>query len=538
MSGRRVLVVGSGPSGVHFAQTALQKGYEVTMLDVGHQGVRHVLPTARFDQLKEQLEDPAAFFLGPAYEGVLLPGLDREYYGIPPSKDYVFKAPPGFGYSAAGFEPLFSFAQGGLAEAWTAGCYPFNAKEITDFPFPYEELAPYYGEVARRIGITGEADDLARFMPVHDHLLPPIPFDSHSAALVRAYGRKRTLLNGTLGAYVGRTRVATLTRDQDGRQACANLGRCLWGCPIGALYTPSETLRALQREPGFRYMAGYEALHFTVGENGRVTGLVTQPADGGDRRTLPVEQLALAAGTLSTATIVLRSVRVATGERLRLEGLMDNRQVLVPFLNLRRLGQPSDETAYQYHLLGLGLESPDPREYVHGQITTLKTALMHPIIQQLPFDLRTSLLVARATHSALGVVNVNFHDTRRTDNWLDLEESGADAPPRLRIHYAPAPDEPARLHAGLSRVRKALWHLGCIVPPGMQHVRPMGASVHYAGVFPMAQSGGRWTTDPHCRSREFPNLLLVDGATFPFLPAKNLTFTLMANATRVAAQAL
>ena len=72
----------------------------------------------------------------------------------------------------------------------------------------------------------------------------------------------------------------------------------------------------------------------------------------------------------------------------------------------------------------------------------------------------------------------------------------------------------------------------------MQHVRPMGASVHYAGVFPMTANGRRWATDAHCRSREFPNLLLVDGATFPFLPAKNLTFTLMANATRVATEAL
>jgi hypothetical protein len=294
----------------------------------------------------------------------------------------------------------------------------------------------------------------------------------------------------------------------------------------------------LQRSAGFQYFGGYEALHFTVAENGKVTTVVARPVDGGATRAFPVEHLALAAGTLSTATIVLRSVRVATGENVRLTGLMDNRQVLVPFLNLRMLGQPFNAGTYQYHLLGLGLETPDPSEYVHGQITTLKAALMHPIIQQLPFDLRTSLLVARATHSALGLVNINFHDRRRDQNWLELEDSGEDSPRRLRIRYVPDADEPARLRAALSRVRRVLWHLGCIVPPGMQHVRPMGASVHYAGVLPMARDGGRWTTDAHCRSREFPNLFLVDGTTFPFLPAKNLTFTLMANATRVAAEVL
>jgi choline dehydrogenase-like flavoprotein len=171
---------------------------------------------------------------------------------------------------------------------------------------------------------------------------------------------------------------------------------------------------------------------------------------------------------------------------------------------------------------------------VHGQITTLKTALMHPVIQALPFDLRTSLAITRLTHSAIGVVNVNFHDTRRTGSFLALEEPAGGAVARLRIRYSPPEDEPPRMRAALRTIHRLLRTLGCLVPPGMQRVRPMGASVDYAGVFPMSRGGGRWTTTEHCESREFPNLLLVDGATFPFLPAKNLTFTLMANAVRVA----
>jgi hypothetical protein len=49
------------------------------------------------------------------------------------------------------------------------------------------------------------------------------------------------------------------------------------------------------------------------------------------------------------------------------------------------------------------------------------------------------------------------------------------------------------------------------------------------------------TKAPHsatadCQSSEYGNLHFVDGTTFPALPAKNLTFTLMANAVRVAAR--
>jgi len=65
----------------------------------------------------------------------------------------------------------------------------------------------------------------------------------------------------------------------------------------------------------------------------------------------------------------------------------------------------------------------------------------------------------------------------------------------------------------------------------------MGASVHYAGTLPMSNESEPWTTDGHGQSREFPGVHLVDGSSYPFLPAKNITFTLMANASRIAAEA-
>jgi choline dehydrogenase-like flavoprotein len=532
-----VLVVGSGPSGVHFAETALDMGYDVTMVDVGRQASGAELPEARFDQLKDQLADPVGYFLGNSYEGAVLPDFDREYYGIPPSKQYAFEDPARFVRSSDGFEPLFSFARGGLAQAWTAGCYPFTDAELADFPFGYDRIGPHYDEIAGRIGVTGEPDDLAPFMPVHANLLSPIPLDVHSAFLVEAYGRKRRVLNEKFGAYLGRTRVATLTEDRGNRHACTRLGRCLWGCPRAALYTPSETLSSLQAHSRFTYLGGVEALRFTF-DGARATSLEVRDCASGERKSLPIGRLALAAGTLSTSQLVLRSIRAGTGQRLRLNGLMDNRQVLVPFLNLRMLGRPYDPASYQYHLLGMGLVSDTPKTYVHAQITTLKTALMHPIVQQLPFDLRTSLTIARLTHSALGVVNVNLHDSRRPTNWVEIEEAPADTA-RLVIRYEPDPEEPGRLAAAIGRIGRALRRLGCILPPGMKHVRPMGASVHYAGLLPMSVSdAGPWTTDPAGRLRALPNVIIADGATFPFLPAKNLTFTLMANASRVAREAL
>ena len=529
-----IVIVGSGASGVHFALTALEKGREVLMLDVGRAGPAPVLPHASWLQLKDSLADPVGYFLGDRFEAVCYPGGRGEYYGLPPTKNYIFSDVPQFRQQATGFAPLVSFAEGGLAEAWTGGVYPFNDAELADFPFTWSDISPYYDVVADRIGISGAIDDLARFMPAHRHLMPPLRLDQHSSVLLDAYGRQRRSLNERLRCYVGRSRLATISHDRNSRQACTYTGRCLWGCPSGSLYTPAITLEACRRFPGFRHARGKYVRHFAIDRQRRVSADVVEDIAGGDVEEVAVETLVLAAGTLSTTRIFLESVYRATGECVTLGGLMDNRQILVPFANLAMLGRSYDPATYQFHQLGLGLEGVTAREYVHGQITTLKTALIHPIVQQLPFDLKTSLAIFSYLHAALGLVNINLRDTRRDGNTARLEPGAGSQPAKLLLRYEPDAEEPERVRRAVRQVKRVLRALNCFVPPGMTHVRPMGASVHYAGLLPMSSKRTPWTTSAHGQSHDFEGLFIADGSTFPFLPAKNLTFTLMANAARVA----
>jgi choline dehydrogenase-like flavoprotein len=528
-----IVVVGSGASAVHFALTVLQKGRDVLMLDVGRTRPASVMPEASWAQLKATLSDPVGYFLGERFEAVLFPGGRREYYGFPPSKNYVFSDLPQFRHASAGFEPLVSFAQGGLAEAWTGGVYPFNEAELSDFPFSQSDLSSYYDLVADRIGISGTVDDLARFMPVHQHLLPPLELDEHSSVLADAYLRRRSIINDRLGCYIGRSRIATISRDRHARRACSNLGRCLWGCPSGSLYTPSMTLEDCRRFPGFRYASGVFVRRFLLDGQRRIKAVFVEDLASGRREEVEAETLVLAAGALATTRIFLESVYHATGETVTLGGLMDNRQILVPFVNLSMLRRPYNPDSYQYHQLGLGIEGATPREYIHGQITTLKTALIHPIVQKLPLDLRTSLAIFRNVHAALGVVNINLHDTRRGENTITFDP-GTKTEANLRMHYQPAAGEAKRMRSAIKQVRRVLRALNCLVPPGMTHVRPMGGSVHYAGLLPMSTTKAPWTTSAYGQSHDFDNLFIADGTTFPFLSAKNLTFTLMANASRIA----
>lgn len=529
-----ITVVGSGASGVHFALSALHKGHRVRMLDVGKTGPAAMRPEDSFTQLKENLANPIDYFLGSDFASVVYPDRSAEFYGFPPGKDYIFEPVPQYQIEAREFAPLSSFARGGLAEAWTGGSYPFNDAELSQFPFGYEDLAPFYEAIARRIGITGAKDDLADFIPMHDELTEPLRLDPHSVQLMRSYARRRDALREGQRCHMGHARLAVLTQDRDDRHACAYLGRCLWGCPISALYTPQVTLEECRRHPNFEYVPDVYVSHFTYGDDRRIESVRFEHLDGGEPETQAVEALVLAAGALASTRLYLESIYHATGRVERLTGLMDNRQILLPFVNLSRIGKPSDPDVYQYNQVALGLEEAAPEEYIHCLVTTLSTALIHPIVQGVPFDLRTSLRLFKNVHAALGLVNVNLHDRRRDESYVTLEPDGAGGRPRLVVAYSTPDGERRRLRTTIRRMKRALRTLGCIVPPGMAHVRPMGASVHYAGTLPMSEREQPRTVAPDCRSHDFENLYLVDGATFPFLPAKNITFTLMANAARVA----
>ncbi len=529
------MVVGSGASGVHFALTALERGHEVTLLDFGNDRPVPPLASATFDQLKTDLPDPASYFLGEHGEGVVYPSTSASYYGYPPSKQYVFETPRGFDVSTTAMEPRFSFARGGLAEAWTGGVYAYNRDDLGQYPISYDEMERYYAIVADRIGIGAVRDDLEQFIPYSDRYREPLPFDRHSQWLWDRYHARRDRLHATHGFYLGRSRVATLSRAHGTRKGCDQLGRCLWGCPNESIYSPRHTLRDCLTHARFTYVPGVLVDHFEYGDGGGVTRVVARRVADNARVTFEGDEFALAAGALTSSRIVLESLYRRTGVIAAMPGLMDNLQIHVPFLTPAMIGTAVNTAAYQFHHLAFGVTRPDPLDYVHGQITTLKSALIHPIVHTLPLDLRGAIGTFRALRAGLGVANVNLADRRRDDSLVTLRvREGAERETALVVRYTEDAAEQARMESAVGSVKRALGAMGCFVPPGMTRVLPRGTSVHYAGTMPMSATPGQFTCGRDGRSHVFRNLFIADGASLPFLPAKNHTFTLMANATRIA----
>ncbi len=525
-----VTIVGSGAGGVHAALTLLKKGYKVKMLDVGFQSSSDSIKKT-YLELKEKLQDPVDFFLGRDFESVVSPENCEDIYGFPPNKQYIFKHPSYFDFKCEGFEPMFSFAQGGLAEAWTGGSYAYNDVDLKEYPFDYKDIKPFYEEVAQRMGLMGSDDDLSQFIPYHENILKPIRFDEHSDLLNKRYLKKREKLNKK-GLFMGRSRVSLLSSPKGDRAAYNYSGRVMWGCPYDSFYVPSITLKECLKYSNFEYIKGIYVNHFNYEDN-KISKLVGFDMQTGDSVKFTVDKIILAAGTLSSGKIFMESLYRQDKKLIKLKGLMDNRQILVPFVNISLIGKPYNPNNYQYHQLAVGITTPDERDYIHGQVTTLKTALMQAVLQTMPADYRTAIYVSKTLHSALGVANINLNDTSREDNYLTLEPNRELKRNTLSIKYRVRKEEDFLYKYSLKKMSSLLMSLGCIVPPGQSRVRPMGASVHYSGTFPMKKEGGTLTVDENCKSRDFTNLYFADGSSFPYLPSKNLTFTIMANAVRI-----
>jgi choline dehydrogenase-like flavoprotein len=83
----------------------------------------------------------------------------------------------------------------------------------------------------------------------------------------------------------------------------------------------------------------------------------------------------------------------------------------------------------------------------------------------------------------------------------------------------------------------ALRSLGLWTLPMLIQKPVTGHAIHYAGTLPMAEAPGRYQCNPAGRLAGTRRVYVADSACFSALPAKNMSFSMMANAMRIATAA-
>jgi len=525
-----VIVVGSGPSGVAAASPLAGAGMRVLLLDGGLRRDERLVPRGTYHDIRRNDPEQWRLFLGPNLEGLRDEG--------PPSPK--FSAPAGR-FSFVGFERaerivargltvVGSLARGGLSNIWGAGIAVFEDKDLAGFPLSAGDLRPAYERVAQRMGVTGfGADDLGSALDDEMPSLAPVEPAQNARRLLERYRRRRAAVNA-LGVCLGRPRVALLTEERPGRQACNRCDMCLWGCARESIWSAAHDLPELTAYANLDYRPGHLVQGIAPVEGGYRLAVRRDEA-GADpaRLEFRARRVVLAAGTLVTTRLAMDLLgHYDTPVRLlnapgagfalclpeRIGSALATHEFSMAHVSFRTVGDAADGSRDSY-----------------GNLFPASGLPAAMIVERMPLSRPGAVRLFRYLQPALLLGNC-FLPGHYSDNTARLERDGA-GQPHLVVQGGTSADLPGRLDDVRRRLGAALRKLGAFLLPGsFTPIRP-GEDLRYSGTLPMRENPGPAESAISGELHGAPGLYSVDLSVFPVMPAKHHTLTMMANADRV-----
>ena len=424
-----------------------------------------------------------------------------------------------------------SLARGGLSNVWGAASYPLAPEDYRDWPLEESELAPHYREVASALRLAEMPDSLPRSYPRYAAQARALPLNPASERLLDHWEGQAEALSAA-GIEAGRARLAVRAEADELGVGCQACGRCLSGCPYDAIYSAQWSLRELTARPGFRLRDGLLVRRFDESSDGVAVDVVPRaPAErsGATPERRRYRALFLAAGTVSSLRIAAESLGESGPVRLQ-----DNDLYLLPLW--RTAGGPVPSAALRFSLNELALRLRVDELPVHLQVYALSDQVLdrvRPLLSALPAPV-VRRIEALQTRLLLGFVYLPGRASAVIQARV-LPATGDEAVGRVVIEQRSEAATPSRMRG----VVRALWRnrraLGFAPLLPLLRSTPSGNSGgHLSGALGMAREPGKLSTGVDGRLAGTRRVYVVDGAAIPELPAQNSTFTLMANARRVA----
>ena len=126
------IIVGSGPSGAMAAQSLVEAGVDVGMVDVGFRDTYYdnKIPYGDFVSIRKSDPNQHAYFLGKHFEGIPFGKIKTGAQLTPPRNFVIQEVNKWLPIESTNFLPMESLAYGGLGGAWGLACFVYSGPEI------------------------------------------------------------------------------------------------------------------------------------------------------------------------------------------------------------------------------------------------------------------------------------------------------------------------------------------------------------------------------------------------------------------------
>ena len=516
-----VIIIGSGASGVHAArQLSRSAGLKICIIDVGKTAPEQRLPESPIHEIRKAQVDCFQEFIGSEFEA--MNNIISEYL-MPKIKSPLLRFVTNgiendlLKPKADQFMNIESLAKGGLANIWGAQVYQFQEQDLKDFPFKVEELHPYFLDLAEHIGISGALDDdLKPFLGPTHKLQKAVQIGRLGTSIESAYHKNKKLYLKN-NVFLGRPRLAVLTEDLLDRKSCRYFNHDFFQAYAPEVYNPAFTLNSLIKENKITYLDNRHVQLFVESDN-KVT-VKGQNLTEKSEFSLDCRQLIIAAGTISTSRLVIRSSKDLSREL----PILYNQISYIPILNPKLIGSAFDPKGFST-MLNVVIANEEIGQNIFGTFYSTQGIMRSELFFDFKLSTRFNLAATKYILPALGVLQLWYPDT-----------------PKEKNHISFSPDDQAQItyHQNkLGNIEKKLCRLflqsGLVTAQAFCKYPTAGNSFHYAGTLPMKNNPSEFQTDKFGKLFGYNKVNIVDGSVFPTLSSKNLTFSVMANSMRIA----
>lgn len=451
-----IVVVGSGPAGVHVVYPLVKAGLRVGLIDGGLDSKKQYEQHNTFPDISYTKTSHA--------------------HDLIKESDYVFQKTYELLKIKSNIEIIQSLAKGGLSEVWHGISDYFSSNELVAAGLPVDEIKREYQEISKRINLTATT-----------------PLDFHSRLLL-ARAKNKTHFESKV-----------------------------YPVPLVFSYRTSSTIGELKRFKNFVYLPNQ--LVFKVKQNARQVEIQSFSIDKHVRLITSANFLILAAGSINTTRILLRSFELYNYKTT----FLTKANYVIACLHLMSLLKKNNIKKSRHGQLVIA--SQDTNQGLDSffiQLYRFNPRVLHKALQYIPLPKIIAKPLFSVFAPSVVIADVRFPSFESKKAFCMLKKE-TDEKDILEIQFHESAEELRKHKDERGKIFRQLRSLG-LFP---LHTIFGYTTSHYAGGVPFQHTPGKLSVDSDGKLHQAQGIYVADSSSWGALPAKPPTLTIMANAARI-----